>query len=80
MGAYRARRPVRLLGPAAPAASQRRTHGGQSCVHDAAWNRAIWGIYEARSLPRRMVVYALGFVAVPAMIGGAVYLTSWAIE
>ena len=26
------------------------------------------------------VVYALGFVAVPAMIGGAVYLTSWAIE
>lgn len=41
---------------------------------------AIWGIYEARSLPRRIVVYALGFVAVPAMIGAAVHLTSWAIE
>jgi len=41
---------------------------------------AIWGIYEARSLPRRMLVYALGFVAVPAMIGAAVQVTSWAIE
>jgi membrane protein len=41
---------------------------------------AIWGIHEARSLPRRIVVYALGFVAVPALIGGAVQLTSWAIE
>jgi membrane protein len=41
---------------------------------------AVWGIYEARSLPRRIVVYAVGFVAVPALIGAAVYLTSWAIE
>jgi membrane protein len=41
---------------------------------------AIWGIYEARSLPRRIVVYALGFVAVPVLIGAAVHLTSWAIE
>jgi membrane protein len=41
---------------------------------------AIWGIYEARSLPRRIVVYALGFVAVPALIGAAVHVTSWAIE
>ena len=41
---------------------------------------AVWGIYEPRSLPRRIVVYALGFVAVPAMVGGAIYLTSWAIE
>lgn len=41
---------------------------------------AIWGIYEPRSLPRRIVVYALGFVAVPALVGGAIYLTSWAIE
>jgi membrane protein len=41
---------------------------------------AIWGIYEARSLPRRILVYALGFVAVPAMIGAAVQVTSWAIE
>jgi membrane protein len=41
---------------------------------------AIWGIHEARSLPRRIVVYALGFVAVPALIGAAVRITSWAIE
>ncbi len=40
---------------------------------------AIWGIYKARSLPRRVLVYAVGFVAVPAMVGGAVYLTSWVI-
>jgi membrane protein len=41
---------------------------------------AVWGIYDARSLPRRILVYALGFVAVPAMIGAAVHVTSWAIE
>jgi membrane protein len=41
---------------------------------------AIWGIYEARSLPRRIIVYALGFVAVPALIGAAVYATSWVID
>jgi membrane protein len=41
---------------------------------------AIWGIYEARSLPRRIIVYALGFVAVPALIGAAVYATSWLID
>jgi len=41
---------------------------------------AIWGIHEARSLPRRLVIYALAFVTVPVMVGGAVYLTSWAIE
>ncbi len=40
---------------------------------------AIWGIYRARSLARRVLVYSVGFVAVPAMIGGAVYLTSWVI-
>lgn len=40
---------------------------------------AVWGIYKARSLPRRIVVYAVGFVAVPAMVGGAVYATSWVI-
>jgi membrane protein len=41
---------------------------------------AIWGVYEARSLPRRIIVYALGFVAVPALIGAAVYATSWVID
>lgn len=40
----------------------------------------IWGIGAARSLPRRIVVYALGFIAVPALIGVAVYFTRWAIE
>ena len=33
---------------------------------------AIWGIYEARSLPRRIIVYALGFVAVPSRSRAAV--------
>jgi membrane protein len=41
---------------------------------------AIWGVHEARSLPRRIIVYALGFVAVPALIGAAVYATSWLID
>ena len=41
---------------------------------------AIWGIYEARSLPRRIIVYVLGFIAVPALIGAAVYATSWLID
>jgi membrane protein len=41
---------------------------------------AIWGIHEARSLPRRIIVYALGFVAVPALIGAAAYATSWVID
>ncbi|HEY7944937.1 MAG: YihY family inner membrane protein [Burkholderiales bacterium] len=41
---------------------------------------AIWGVYEARSLLRRFLVYALGFVAVPALIGAAVYATSWLID
>lgn len=40
---------------------------------------AIWGVYEARSLPRRVIVYVLGFVAVPALIGAAVYAMSWLI-
>lgn len=40
---------------------------------------AIWGIHEARSLLRRIIVYVLGFVAVPALIGAAVYATSWLI-
>jgi len=41
---------------------------------------AIWGVHEARSLPRRIIVYALGFVAVPALIGSAGYATSWLID
>ena len=41
---------------------------------------AIWGIPVARSLARRAIVYTLGFIAVPASIGAAVYFTSWAIQ
>ena len=41
---------------------------------------AIWGVYEQRSLPRRVIVYLLGFVAVPALIGAAVYAISWLID
>jgi membrane protein len=41
---------------------------------------AIWGIHSARSFLRRAIVYSFGFVAVPALIGAAVYFTSWAIS
>ena len=41
---------------------------------------AIWGIHSPRSIVRRAIVYSFGFVAVPALIGAAVYFTSWAIN
>ena len=41
---------------------------------------AVWGITSRRSLLRRAIVYSLGFVAVPALIGAAIYLTRWAFE
>lgn len=41
---------------------------------------AVWGIATRRSLTRRALVYTLGFVAVPALIGAAVYLTKWAFD
>ena len=41
---------------------------------------AMWGIFKARSLVRRTIVYAIGFVAVPALIGAAVFVTKWGIE
>jgi membrane protein len=41
---------------------------------------AVWGILTARSFMRRVVVYVLGFVAVPALIGGAIVSTKWALE
>lgn len=41
---------------------------------------AIWGVSKSRSLIRRALIYAFGFVAVPLLIGGAVYLTSLVIE
>jgi membrane protein len=41
---------------------------------------AIWGAREPRSLARRIFVYALAFTTGPALIGGAIYFTNWAIE
>jgi membrane protein len=42
---------------------------------------AIWGTArEPRSLGRRVLIYALGFTAGPALIGAAVYYTTWLIE
>ena len=41
---------------------------------------AIWGTRQPRSLARRIVVYALGFTAGPALIGAAIYYTNWIVE
>ena len=41
---------------------------------------AMWGITTKRSLARRTVVYTLGFIAVPALIGVAILATQWGIE
>lgn len=41
---------------------------------------AMWGITTRRSLARRTIVYTLGFIAVPALIGIAVFVTQWAIQ
>ena len=41
---------------------------------------AVWGILTARSFMRRVVVYSLGFVSVPALIGGAIVSTKWALQ
>lgn len=41
---------------------------------------AVWGISTARFFMRRVIVYLLGFVAVPALIGGAIVSTKWALE
>jgi membrane protein len=40
---------------------------------------AIWGIRQGRSLPRRMVLYALGLTAGPVVIGAVVSITTWVI-
>jgi membrane protein len=41
---------------------------------------AVSGITTKRSYTRRAIVYTLGFVAVPALIGAAVYVTKWGFE
>src|SRR5438067_9988448 len=40
----------------------------------------IWGGREPRSVGRRIVVYALGVTAGPALIGATIYYTTWLIE
>ena len=40
---------------------------------------AIWGIRSGRSLPRRIVVYALGLTAVPVLIGASISITTWLV-
>lgn len=40
---------------------------------------AIWGIRGGRSLPRRIVVYALGLTAVPVLIGASMSITTWLV-
>jgi membrane protein len=37
----------------------------------------VWGITTTRSFARRAIVYAIGFIAVPALIGAAVFVTQW---
>ena len=41
---------------------------------------AVWGITTKRSFARRAIVYTFGFIAVPALIGAAVYVTKWGIQ
>jgi membrane protein len=40
---------------------------------------AIWRIRTGRSLPRRIVVYALGLTAVPVLIGASISITTWLV-
>jgi membrane protein len=41
---------------------------------------SVWGITDTRSFTRRAIVYTFGFIAVPVLIGAAIYVTKWAIE
>ena len=40
---------------------------------------AIWGIRSGRSLPRRIVTYALGLTALPVLIGASISITTWLV-
>lgn len=40
---------------------------------------AIWGIRHGRSLPRRVILYALGLTAGPVVIGASISITTWVI-
>jgi membrane protein len=41
---------------------------------------AIWGIRQKRPLLRRILVYAVGITAGPALVGGAISLTMWLVR
>ena len=40
---------------------------------------AIWGIRRGRSLPTRIVVYAVGLTAGPALLGASISITTWLV-
>lgn len=40
---------------------------------------AIWGIRRGRSIPRRMVVYAVGLTAGPVLLGASISVTTWLV-
>jgi len=39
----------------------------------------IWGIRRGRSLPKRIVVYALGLTAGPVLLGASISITTWLV-
>jgi membrane protein len=40
---------------------------------------AIWGIRRGRSLPKRLLVYAVGLTAGPVLLGASISLTTWLV-
>jgi membrane protein len=40
---------------------------------------AIWGIRRGRSLPKRMLVYAIGLTAGPVLLGASISITTWLV-
>ena len=39
----------------------------------------IWGIRRGRSLPRRLLVYAIGLTAGPVLLGASISITTWLV-
>ena len=40
---------------------------------------AIWGIRRGRSLPKRVIVYAIGLTAGPVLLGASISITTWLV-
>jgi membrane protein len=40
---------------------------------------AIWGIRRGRSLPKRLLVYAVGLTAGPVLLGASISITTWLV-